>query len=167
MKRIMVFVFFILLMFTPICFAANDSIFIGNATIYLGEDKQIVAEKLLPLYELKPLTGNSYMVITKNGPPFEVLGSVDFLNNKVIGITRDWGNFYDVGQAETLIGLIDSVIKDNNNQPIITVSRDYSPKVSWTTLTFWYNSKTVTLSIMRSSEYGNVVDIYEKIQGKQ
>jgi hypothetical protein len=158
-------VLIVLVLLINVCYATPAEIILGPARIYLGDDINTVVQKLQPNYILLKIKSDSdtYFVRSKDGPPYESLGSIQFQDGKVFRVVREWGNYQELTQAETIINLIEQVIKENRNDAFLDVKRTVSPTGSTLSLDIIFKTKQVNIIVFKSKAYGSSVIIEEKI----
>lgn len=147
---------FLMLMIYGTCYA-ESSMILGNTEIKIGQSQSELEWKLKNQFNVNVIPGNngyeSYMLVTKSGPPFNLIGSVTFHNGIVSNIVRDWGSYNFPDQSTALANALEIIINQGYNNPQIKIERNNMPNASIENIAFNFaDGKRVNLSII----YGTV-----------
>ena len=82
----------LILLIVPMAIA-EDKLFVGGMNLELGMPKDYVLDALKVNYNLREESEDSWYLMTKDGPPYDIHGVVGFKNNQLNSITKDWGSF--------------------------------------------------------------------------
>jgi len=151
--------------------AQGDSLSLGPAKLKLGMDLETVRSLVVPHFELKEQSPNSYAVSSKDGLPHRFVGSILFRDGRLFGIDRDWGNFQGadaVRLSKALLDLFDGSSSDDRFPASVFVHRmPPSPQMRGAMLVIQLEDRTIELMIYEPSsalrEYRAQAGLSEKV----
>jgi hypothetical protein len=75
--------------------AAEEGIFIAGTELRIGMSRGYTLQQLEGKYKLTQSDKDNWLIFSKDGPPYKLIGSVAFKNNQVSWIGKDWGSFHE------------------------------------------------------------------------
>ncbi len=169
MKKHVVLIVYFQLFLTFLCYSQDDSMWIAGKTLKLGMQKNRVIDLISMDYDLKPLPNdkNTMAIITKDGPPFLPMGLVKFQADKLVHISKNWGQYEGKNIVEfgkTLNTLI-SKLNDQGKVYAIVKSKigAREPNYSSNQIEIIFGKHKIQIDIAESSQYGNNIAVFESI----
>lgn len=154
--------------------AAQDmggSLLVGGVQLRLGMPKQQVLDTLTKHHRLSITGEDEWVIITKEGPPFETVGGVAFRSGKLSWISRQWENFPQgdaVRLANELYRALESLTNGDAAPVLVTIHRSPNqPGFQAAQIEFRTGSRNLSLIVTegRANLGGNQVLIQESVGG--
>lgn len=151
---------------------AQDSIYLGTTRLTLGMPKDAVIAALAGSYEVRNLGEgqvSSWIVSSKNGPPFKAVGNVVFKDGKLSSVLKYWGpedQQKGVEFATSLYGVIDGFAKEGRRTCTISVGQKQDPGYENKAMFITCGEKYIRIDIDRSEKTGESADITEVLERK-
>ena len=143
---------------TPFAFA-EVSMSLGGISIKLGDQKLQIFPKIERSYRVIEFEPDCFAIFEKE--ELHQLGTISFKNDKVIRITRRWGDFSKTEGLQivkALIGIISSLPKDEN-VAYISVSRNIIPKLTLDEVKLSFGIREISITLFdHKDEISIIID---------
>jgi hypothetical protein len=158
----------------------SDSLLLGGDYYHPGQSKDAVLDNLSHLYDTKNPGGSDfYFIWTKasGSQPQRVVASVTFKNEKLVAITKYWGDFQGeaIKSFEALYTALSSMVTNRNGRIdddprfgreahfTIHFSESKEPTDASQHFQLLIGNKSVSVTIVKISGYAPVVQINESV----
>jgi hypothetical protein len=166
------FVFLVLFISVSVPVAASgQGILLAGTELRLGMSKGFVQQQLEEKYGLTPSGQDGWIIVSKHGPPYDVIGTVSFKKNKLSWISKSWGSFKDESAVEfanelysalaQMKGYSQGAVKVNT----ATVVAEPGLRVSEISFAVANRKVTILLTEGREDMGGRQVSIQESLTG--
>ena len=149
---------------------AQEGLFVAGVDLKLGMEKEFVLSRLQSKYKLTEQSKDSWFLIAKEGPPYEVVGGVGFKGGKLNWISKDWGSYHGdttLEFAKELYSVLSNIQNEANDVLSVSVRRSFSqPGLRGDGINFVSGNRKVIVTIVDGSKSGNQVSIQETITGR-
>ncbi|MBN2572516.1 MAG: hypothetical protein JXA68_10340 [Ignavibacteriales bacterium] len=137
---------------------------LGGVDLSLGDSKSIVIKSLEKNCIVSNLSENMYSLVWKSSN--KLIGCVIFDSaEKLISIQKDWGYLYGtaVDDYEILFNILYNLQQEGEFIESSFISDSRQPSGNIKTIILYTKNKEVKITILRSSEYGNNVNVSEQL----
>jgi hypothetical protein len=128
---------------------------VGGVELTLGMAEDSALSILRKNFEVERLEGNSYALKSKEGPPNRVVGSVLFEDGKLLGASRDWGNYTGDdarGLSNALADLLeDKAESDGTLAKLLVLRGRTSPEVAFRKILIQLPDRSIELVVYDES----------------
>jgi len=137
----------------------EETIAMGVVRLWLGMERRDVINRLRSQYTVRPTheddPSGSLMVVTKEGPPFSVLGTVYFRGARLSSVYRDWSpddqeRAFEF--ASLVYGVFSELIKEGKSSCMISAGAGQAPDSEQKTVTFSCGAKRIEVSTLIYSQ---------------
>ena len=169
MNKLIVFFSIIIQLLVHPCFSQSSSIILEGFELKLGMDKNYVNNLIKPNYELKkiPSNNNEFLIVTKNGPPYRVIGTVQFNQNKLTYIEKNWGQFEGENMVKFGNSLYNLISKLNEKGNTFAIVKSYKgarePTIISNKIVLSFGDHQIILVVSESNIYGYNISIFESL----
>lgn len=137
----------------------DASLFVAGMQMQLGMQQNTVIGNLDTKYRLTKSGESTWMIFDKNGPPFELLGSVTFQQGKLVWISRHWGGFPSEPARQLGRELYRAVssVQSNGAGPLVATAYESvnQPGLHAVDVAFRTGRRTLIVSTMESDDSKN------------
>ena len=166
MNRYFISVFLIVIVLIPLgCNQKEKSLSVAGTNVYIGMTGEELSQGLQSKYMLEWKQGQTLGLIhTKpNQEPFHMAGGVSFKNNKVIEVTRNWGDSTNK-EVIAFFNAIYDAIGDGGTVQVTkkSVSVPEVPGIAIADITLSFPDRTLKLSLTKHKDETSVA-IYDSI----
>ena len=147
---------------------SDKSIDLGVVKITIGESQQAVMARLSELYAVKNVTDGMWTVTSKSGPPYNVMATITFQDERLVYVTRPWGpndQQKGVDFARVLYSAISKIEKSSNGQCLARTDQVREPSYDRETIVVNCGTRSIEVGIVRSENFGESATVTE-ILGK-
>jgi len=159
-------IFLLLLINSPFA-QAQDSLFIGGATLRLGMTRDTVSSLLRTTYDLRRIegSGDGWMIV-RRAAPSDSPGSLTFETDRLIGISKDWGNFRGpeaVRLGEVLHAVISGTARGDVSVAVVETKSRREPQIAVRQVNLIFGEKTLSLLVIEYPTDVPVVVLTESV----
>ena len=147
-------------------FGQEETIEFATGKLRLGMNKTQVLKQLESHYTLsKDKTPIDYWSITtKHGPPYDLIGGVQFIKDKLVTIQRDWGTFqgdsaYKFGR--TLFSILTKLKEEGKHSAVFTTYSRHHPQRTTFLIDMYIGQKQISIGVYEDDQIVNQVSISE------
>jgi len=140
--------------------AGPASFSVGGVELSLGMAEDSALSILRENFEVAESEGNAYVLKRKEGPPGLIVGSVLFEDGKLVGVSRDWGD-YTGDDARRLSKALADVLEDSTEadgtMATLQVQRGRaSPEIPFRKILIQLPDRSIELMVSDGSPSGHV-----------
>lgn len=144
-------------------FADKDSIWVGGMVIKIGMAKTPALSEIAKSYKMtKNNSEDEWSIFSKDSN--DIVGVIDFKNEKVYRVTKFWGSFSgDQGFefATKFFNLLSNLESEGEEMTFFYTHSAKEPKSSHQSITFYLGAKQVEVFIGEDEKYGRYMSINE------
>ena len=147
-------------------FAERDSIWVGGMEVKIGMPKTTVLSKIVNNYQItKDELSDTWRILPKEGG--NMVGAIDFRDEKVSSVTKFWGSFSKnegFEFATNFFNLLSNLKTEGANITSFETFSSKEPKSSLLVIHFFCGAKEVQLYIGEDEKYGRYMQINESLR---
>ena len=154
-----------LLVVTP-SLGEDRSIAFGEIEMHLGLTKSEVIKRLENSYKTKYQDTDSWLVMSKHGPPYEIVGNMGFRNDKLISIIRNWGSFQGDNSyklAGNLFSVLSALNQEGNTIAEVKTHSQQEPNLTIYSIVMHFANREVNIVVRSGTAGEKRVSINESI----
>jgi hypothetical protein len=148
------------------------TITLGSVTLTIGMAHDAVLAKLTENYQVNKTANSdsSWMVLSKDGPPYTAVASVGFKDGKLVSVVKYWGpedQQKGMDFASALYAAMHSVSQSRSEACTVSTSANEEPQTEMKTVFLTCTERYFRIDIMRSEKFGNAAYISEVVQAPE
>lgn len=151
---------------------ASDAIYIGTTRLAIGLARDPIITSLSRYYSVQNMAEGQYstwMVTSKDGPPFRSVASLGFRDGKLSSVFKYWGpqdQQKGTEFANALYGVIKGFNEEGKHACAISVGQKQEPNHEAKAIFIACGEKYVRVDIGRNESTGEYTDITEVLEHK-
>lgn len=149
-------------------FGESPSLFVAGVDLKIGMSEKEVKDKFkLSNYNLQKMGEyKAYGIVSKTGPPYEILGNIAFDNKgKLDWVGKEWGT-YNGTDAVSMGKAIYNCFQKQQNLPMTfqTLTHAEPGFISYSLVIYFSNGKEITIATFEGEKTDNQVTLQEGLK---
>jgi hypothetical protein len=160
----------VLLFFAPkMALSEEAHLFLCGIDMRIGMPKQEILNKLRQNYKLgKYPEEDNWRIVQKTGSHWEILGKVNFRNEKLSWASKMWGEGISTATefGSALFTILSNLEREGYQVPSVITGAVRQPGVDIEVIKFDFGEKLLTILVSHRGSHGDSVTIQETLQSQ-